>query len=186
MTTPGLAPELLHAAVQHDPFWSNYIQQVLQSEPGDAALHLAILVNPYLQLLLDGHKTIESRFSVQRRTPFDQVAQGDVILLKRSGGPIVGIGAVMQARFYEVTPQVLEHIQTHYGPQLGIRDPAFWEARASASFATLLWLEHVMSITPIPFHKRDQRAWVILKRRVHQQSLWDTPLSDSTGASTSE
>lgn len=186
MTTPGLAPELLRAAVQHDPFWSHYIQQVLQSEPGDTALHLAILVNPYLQLLLDGQKTIESRFSVQRRTPFDQVAQGDVILLKRSGGPILGISIVAQARFYEATPQVLEHIRTHYGAQLGIRDPAFWEARASARFATLLWLEHVMPITPVPFHKRDQRAWVILKRRMHQQSLWDTPLPDDTVASASD
>lgn len=170
MTTPGLAPELLRAAVQQHAFWANYIDRVLQPDAGTVALHLAILVHPYLQLLLDGRKTIESRFSVQRRTPFEQVDQGDVLLLKRSGGPILGIGVVAKACFYQVVPGVLEHIQATYAEALGVRDPAFWEARAHTRFATLLWLEQVTPITPIPYHKRDQRAWVILRRRLQQQT----------------
>lgn len=173
MTMPGLAPELLRAAVQQDPFWADYIQHVLQPEEGAVALHLAILVNPYLQLLLDGQKTIESRFSVQRRAPFDQVVEGDVILLKRSGGPILGIGIVAEACFYQVTPEVLKDIQAKYSEALGVREPSFWAARAQARFATLLRLEQVAAIMPLSYHKRDQRAWVILKRRLQQQHLWD-------------
>lgn len=172
MMTPGLAPEVLRAAVQHDPFWDQHIQRVLQPGGGKAALHLAILVNPYLRLILSGKKTIESRFSIQRRTPFDQVQPGDVVLFKRSGGPILGIGTVDQARYFELNPQVLQEIQTAYAAELCIDDPAFWQARASAGFATLLWLQHVSPITPIPFVKRDQRAWVVLKRRLTQPSLW--------------
>jgi ASC-1-like (ASCH) protein len=174
MTIPGLVPELLGTAVQQNTFWADYIQQVLQPEAGAVALHLAILVNPYLQLLLDGQKTIESRFSVQRRAPFDQVTEGDIILLKRSGGPILGIGIVAKACFYETTPEVLKDIQATYAEALGIRDPSFWAARAQTRFATLLWLEQVTTITPIPYHKRDQRAWVILKQRIQQQQLWES------------
>jgi hypothetical protein len=185
MTTPGLAPELLRAAVQQNAFWAGYIQHVLQPETGAVALHLAILVNPYLHLLLDGQKTIESRFSVQRRAPFEQVDQGDVILLKRSGGPILGIGIVAEACFYQVTPGVFEHIQATYAEALGIRDPSFWAARAHTRFASLLWLEQVTPITPIPYHKRDQRAWVTLKRRLQQQHLWDAaaPICEPANAS---
>lgn len=173
MTTPGLAPDRLRTALQHDSFWSHHIDRILQPEPGDTALHLAILVNPYLQLLLTGQKTIESRFSLHRRAPFNQIDASDVVLLKRSGGPILGIGLVARTRFLTVTPQVLEEIKTSYSAELGIRDPAFWEARASSGYATLLWLEHVTPIEPLPFQKRDQRAWVVLKRRTNQQTLWN-------------
>lgn len=173
MTTPRLPPELLRAAVHHSPFWVDYIQHVLQPEDGAVALHLAILVNPYLQLLLDGQKTVESRFSVQRRAPFQQVVEGDIILLKRSGGPILGIGIVAEACFYQVTAEVLKDIQAKYAEALGIRDPAFWTSRAQTRFATLLRLEQVATISPVFYHKRDQRAWVILKRRLQQQQLWE-------------
>jgi hypothetical protein len=172
MTTPGIAPDVLYTALQDDTFWSRYIQQALTPNAQAVSLHLAILVNPYLQRLLDGQKTIESRFSIQRRAPYEQVQAGDVVLLKQSGRPIRGIGLVSQVWFYELTPPVLQHIQTTYADELGIDDPGFWAARTTASFATLMRLDHVSPIAPIVFTKRDQRAWVVLQRRIAQQPLW--------------
>jgi hypothetical protein len=172
MPTPTIAPNLLHAAVQGDAFWERQLQRVFASHGDAVALHLAILMNPYLQLLLDGQKTIESRFSTHRRAPYYQVQHGDVILLKRSGGPIAGIGLVADAKFYQLTPDVLQHIRDEYADELGINDPSFWSDRERASFATLLCLSHVRRLDPIPYLKRDQRAWLILKPRDAQTTLW--------------
>jgi len=63
-------------------------------------IHLAVLVEPYLSLILDGKKTIESRFSINRHAPFEQVQRGDVLILKRSSGPIEGLCTVSDAWFY--------------------------------------------------------------------------------------
>jgi len=175
MTTPMIAPDVLRAAVQGDIFWERQLQRVFASASDTVALHLAILVNPYLQLLLDGQKTIESRFSINRRAPYAQVQHGDVVLLKRSGGPITGIGLVTDARFYRLTPEVLQAIRDEFADELGISDPSFWSDRERAAFATLLRLSHVRTLPPIPYLKRDQRAWIILKQRMAQTTFWPQP-----------
>ena len=53
-----------------------------------------MFVQPFLGYVLDGSKTVESRFSVKRCAPFEKVSQGDVVLLKGAGGPVVGIARV--------------------------------------------------------------------------------------------
>jgi hypothetical protein len=171
MTTPMIAPDVLRAAVQGDVFWEQQLQHLFASSHERVALHLAILVDPYLQLLLDGKKTIESRFSIDRRAPYDRVQPGDVILLKRSGGPIVGIGLVADAMFYRLTPAVLQSIRDAFADELGISDPSFWSDRERAAFATLLRLAHVRPLSPIPYRKRDQRAWIILKQRTTETTF---------------
>src|ERR1700686_1163065 len=67
-------------------------------------IHLAVLVEPYLSLILDGKKTIESRFSTNRHAPFEQVQRGDVLILKRSSGPVEGLCTVSDAWFYQLNP----------------------------------------------------------------------------------
>src|SRR4029077_16030744 len=47
---------------------------------------------PFLSLVLNGPKTVESRFSRNRCAPFGEVEGGDIILLKEVSGPIRGIG----------------------------------------------------------------------------------------------
>lgn len=172
MPTPMIAPDVLRAAVQGDAFWEHQLHRVFASNGDAAALHLAILVNPYLQLLLDGQKTIESRFSTNRRAPYQQVQNGDVVLFKQSGGPITGIGMVVEAKFYQLTPDVLRAIREEFAEELRVSDPSFWSDRERSSFATLLRLSHVRTLDPIPYLKRDQRAWIILKQRAAQMTLW--------------
>src|SRR5882757_5711201 len=54
-------------------------------------IHLAVFVEPYLSFVLEGKKTVESRFSVNRHAPYEQVRSGDLIVLKKSSGPICGV-----------------------------------------------------------------------------------------------
>lgn len=174
MSTPSLSLDVVCAALHEDPFWSRYLQQLQEAESYAPALHLAILVNPYLERILSGRKTIESRFSVQRRVPYRQIQKDDVVLLKRSGGPILGIGLVDEVMFYEITPEVLANIQAMYTDELGIDDPNFWSERAGAAYGTLTRLAYVRRLPPIPFVKRDQRAWIVLQSRIVQPQLIPT------------
>ncbi|MBN8564807.1 MAG: ASCH domain-containing protein [Leptolyngbya sp. UWPOB_LEPTO1] len=132
-------------------------------------LHLGVFVEPYLQFILEGKKTIESRFATRRFAPYNQVEKGDVILLKQSSGPIVGICQVTHCWFYELDPESWETIQRDFAQALCAQDPEFWQQRQAASYATLMRVQFVKAIEPIPFAKRDRRGWVILQPGGDQQ-----------------
>jgi ASC-1-like (ASCH) protein len=161
MSVPQLTAQL-HAALRDDAFWSRQIEPLIGARPGTVALHLAVFVEPYLQRVLDGLKTVESRFASDRRAPYRQADAGDIIVLKRSGGPIVGIAQISDVRFYELTPAVLGAIREQFETDLGVSDQLFWEQRAHAAFATLMWIGHVRAVVPVSYRKRDRRGWVIL------------------------
>ena len=46
----------LQSILHGDPFWESYLNQVAEQYYFPFALHLAILVEPYLQFVLDGKK----------------------------------------------------------------------------------------------------------------------------------
>lgn len=116
--------------------------------------------------MLEGRKTVESRFSVQRRAPYDTVFAGDVILLKRAGGPIVGAACAMRTWYFPVNTTTLGEIRRSFEEPICAADETFWEDRCSANFATLIELGEVTSIAvPISCDKRDRRGWVTLYSR---------------------
>jgi dephospho-CoA kinase len=155
----GLIKALL-PTTRDDPEWFTRLAGLADSRNG---LHLAILVEPYLQYILEGKKTVESRFGLRRRAPHGQVHAGDVLLLKRAGGPIVGLCEVGDTWFYRLDPASWQTIRRDFTVALCAEDPVFWETRSAASFATLMRIRHVRSIGPLAIAKRDRRGWIVLK-----------------------
>jgi ASC-1-like (ASCH) protein len=131
--------------------------------PSAFGLHLAIFVEPYLRYILEGKKTVESRFSERRVAPYESVRRDDVILLKKSGGPIVGLCQATDIWYYELDPQSWRNIRTGFSKMLCAQDPDFWNQRKSAEFATLIRLTNVLKINPFKYVKSDRRGWVVLK-----------------------
>jgi len=152
----------LVTAVHGDPFWEDYLVGTAERAPIEFAVHLGVYVEPFLGYLLEGRKTMESRFSRRRVAPYRQVQAGDVLLLKRSGGPITGLCRIAEAWFYHLDRISLSEIRTQYAAALCAQDPTFWETRRSASFATLMRVDQVRSIEPLSYAKRDRRCWVVL------------------------
>ena len=64
-------------------------------------IHLAVLYKEYLDLILEGKKTIEARFSKVKAPPFRKVSKGDKILLKESGSPVRGEALVKDVKYFE-------------------------------------------------------------------------------------
>ena len=126
-------------------------------------IHLAVFVEPYLTFLLQGKKTIESRFSVNKHAPFEQVQEGDIIVLKKSSGPVCGVCRVAHVWFYRLDPNTWPEIQRH-AEKLCMDDSAFWEKKKAASFATLMQVEDVRRIEEFDIDKLDPRSWVVVRK----------------------
>jgi hypothetical protein len=157
-------------AVRGITFWKNYLQGLRDQETTPFAIHLAIFVEPFLQYVLDGKKTIESRFSSVRCAPFERVGRGDVVLLKKAGGPVVGLCQIRNAWFYRLERDSWDEIKV-FAREICAEDPSFWQAREGASFASLMRIQHVHKIDPIKLRKRDRRGWVVLRSASQQLSL---------------
>jgi hypothetical protein len=160
----------LRTDLEGDGFWMDYLQRRASKYPFAFGLHLAVFVEPYLRYILEGRKTVESRFSMRRSAPFERVGPGDVLLLKRSGGPVVGLGYIADVWYYRLDPQSWKEIKTEYAQALCAQDPTFWHDRKAASFASLMRLQHVRTVTPFKYQKSDRRGWVVLQEACEQDS----------------
>jgi len=158
-------------AVRNDPFWGSRLSEVVHDKSSNNDIHLAVFVEPFLQFMLEGKKTVESRFSKRLRAPHKRVKKGDVILLKRSGGAVVGICQVGSVWFYTLGPESLRAMRNDFAWALCANSPGFWSDRRHMSFATLMRVSNVVKIGPIPCAKQDRRGWVVLTHRDSQDSL---------------
>lgn len=144
-------------------YWKRRVDAASNDPERALGVHLAVFVEPFLQYLLEGRKTIESRFSIHRRPPFGCVEPGDLILVKQSAGPIVALAEVSSVWYYELDASARDFIRSRFSEQLCIDDPDFWDAKAEACYATLMQLARVERLKPFACEKRDRRGWVVLR-----------------------
>jgi hypothetical protein len=171
MTGAKPAPWLPHLKeAAHDDGWSALLAPFDEFVVPCVSLHLAVLVEPYLGFVLEGRKTIESRFSIRPIPPYGCVEVGDVVLLKESGGPIVGAFTAASAWDYRLDPKSWDELRREFALALCAED-GFWEARAMAEYATLIGVAHACRLPPIAIPKRDRRGWVVLADRNANEKL---------------
>ena len=165
-------PEIIDNRVNKDKKYDE-LKAIIKQRNFTFGIHLAIFIEPYLQYIIEGKKTVESRFSVNRIVPFKRIFQGDLILLKKSSGPVVGFCLVKEVWFYQLNPSTWNEIRNNFESALCAQDPQFWESRKHASYATLIKLGEFNPFSPIKFQKRDRRGWVILKPKIINRKLTD-------------
>jgi hypothetical protein len=136
------------------------LSQILAGESTNG-LHLGVFIEPYLSFIFEGKKTIESRFNMVKQAPFEQVSPGDVLVLKRSGGPVCGICLISNVWFYRLNPNTWREIEG-FAAALCMDKSPFWEKRKTSSFATLMRIEDAIKIPDIFIDKIDPRSWVVL------------------------
>jgi len=160
----------LKTTMTNNSFWGPYLEMAEQASVG---IHLAVFVEPYLTYLLGGQKTVESRFSVHRIAPFNSVSEGDIVILKKASGPIVGLCQVTNVWDFKLEPKTWREIRNDFTEALCAQDPMFWDQRKHASYATLMRVKNVAKVPPIAVSKRDRRGWVVLKRINHQRTMFE-------------
>src|SRR5579859_1065899 len=86
-------------------------------------MHLAIMREPYLSRVLDGSKTIESRWLHTRRAPYGRLQAGDQIAFKRSGGSILAVASAVRVEQYaDLTPAAVIGLLQRWGSALQLTD----------------------------------------------------------------
>jgi ASC-1-like (ASCH) protein len=126
-------------------------------------IHIAILLKPYLDLILSGEKTIESRLTITNRPPYHAIEPGERVYFKQSAGPFRGTALAEHVLFAEdLTPARVARLKRDYNHAvLGATE--HWQSKRNANYATLIWLREV---EPIHFgpRLRPQRgiAWLAL------------------------
>lgn len=105
--------------------------------------HLAVVRRAYLDLILSGEKTIESRLTKVRCAPFGRIERGDGVFFKEPSGPVRARARVARVRIHEnLTPGGVRDLRRrHNGRIHGERD--YWSAKRDARYAVLIWLDHV-------------------------------------------
>ncbi len=139
----------------NDPVWNHRLQT--------AGRHLVILASQYLQAILAGTKTIESRFSRVRHPPFGKVHHGDILILKQSSGDVLGLCTAAQIWSLDLATHPIARVREQFGQCIGPVPESFWDRQSQANYVSLIQVENVRALFPIPCGKRDRRPWVIFK-----------------------
>lgn len=125
--------------------------------------HIAILRQPFFNMVLNGEKTIESRWSMNKIAPYKKVSIWDEILIKLTGQPVTAIAKVKDVKYYELTPVIVEQIRVKYGKEIGTDKFEDWQSTLKKKYCTLIWLENIKRISPINVPKSNGAGWLIVK-----------------------
>ena len=87
--------------------WINKIQAIKALDI--RRIHIAVMIEPYLSLIQKKKKTVESRFSRNKISPYSRINKGDLVILKKSGGGYVAVFEAGNVKFLE--PQNESDIQ---------------------------------------------------------------------------
>jgi len=106
-------------------------------------IHVAVLLKPYLDMVLVGTKRVECRLTQQPLAPFEAIEPGERIYFKQSGGPYRGTAIAGEVMFEgKLTPSRVQQLSKHYN-HLICGEPEFWRRKKDSRFASLIWLEQV-------------------------------------------
>lgn len=126
--------------------------------------HLAIFKGNGGELILEGKKSIESRFSKRKDPPFAAVAPGDLVYIKPTGAEIIGQFRVKKVIFYDgLETGDIRDIKEKYNDQ--IQGPSeYWMKNQSSRYGSLIFIGNSSRFitAPIKIPKKDHRGWVVL------------------------
>ena len=111
---------------------------------------------PFCSLVLSGQKTVESRFSQNRISPWKKVRDGDVVIVKKSGG----FTAVFESAevWFAQPPHDLERLKS-YSKALCV-DEAFWHGKAGCRYATLMGISRLFVFQPFVLPFANRKGWL--------------------------
>lgn len=112
--------------------------------------HIAILSKKpdYIKMILEGKKTIESRWYVNKIAPYNKISAGDVLYLKRSGGMVEGKALVSKViQFDNLDTKTVKEIYKKYGkeifPDLNEDNiDKYVEGKAKKNYCILIFLKN--------------------------------------------
>jgi hypothetical protein len=120
-----------------------------------------------LAKLLDGTKTIESRWYKSKRSPWGLIRAGDTVYFKESGKPVTARARVKSVlQLDALSPARVAEIIANYGDAIGIprtERAAFCSRFEDKRYCILVFLEQALPVPPFDIDKSKygpMAAWV--------------------------
>lgn len=148
----------------YDEIIGNLEQQLSNNDMSkikNKKIHLGIFSEPYLTYMLDGKKTIESRFSKNRIVPYNKITKDDIVIIKKSSGNIVGYFTIKEVLFFYLNDTSIGEIKEKYNKQLCV-DEEFWITKKNSNYATLIIIDKLYKLKPFHINKKGMQTWIIL------------------------
>ena len=103
-------------------------------------IHLAVFKEPFLSLVLSGKKKVESRFSIKKSSPYEKIKKGDVVILKESGGLVVGFFISGKVKFFNnLNTNTMKEIENTYSELACFGfDKNFWKTKSKTKYTSLI------------------------------------------------
>lgn len=128
--------------------------------------HLAILKKGWLEKILSGEKTIESRWYKSKKTPYKNISTGDTIFLKAIGKPVIAKASVKRVLFFDNLDigkiiKILQRFGTEIGATVSYADELIGKR-----YCTLIFLEKIKRIEPFEIDKTgygNMVAWITVE-----------------------
>lgn len=124
-------------------------------------IHLGIFSEPYLTYMLEGKKTIESRFSKNKIAPYNKITKEDIVIIKKSSGNIIGYFTIKDVLFFDLRIASIEKIKDKYEKQLCVNE-SFWNNKKDSNYATLIIIDKIIELESFHINKKGMQTWVVL------------------------
>ncbi|MFC1876837.1 hypothetical protein ACFL2E_06155, partial [Thermodesulfobacteriota bacterium] len=122
--------------------------------------------------VLSGEKTIESRWSKDRRSPFGNVNVGETIYFKYSSGPVTAMANVNSAIFFkggDERSKVIDFVYVNYialgFDDIGIAE-AFLNDNEGRNYVTFISLSDIVPIKKFSINKKGfgvRASWIVVE-----------------------
>lgn len=148
----------------YDEIIKNLEQQLFSSEFENIKnrnIHLGVFTEPCLSYMLDGRKTIESRFSKNKILPYQKIEKDDIIFVKKSGGNIVAYFTIRDILFFNLNETSIDEIKSKYNKELCV-DDTFWDLKKESNYATLIFIDKLKKLHPFSINKKGMQTWIKL------------------------
>lgn len=113
--------------------------------------------------MLEGKKTIESRFSKYKIAPYNQITKDDIVIVKKSSGNVIAYFTIKEVLFLDLNTTTIDEIKIKYGNELCV-DDQFWESKKGSRYATLIKIDKIIKLKPFPINKKGLQTWIPLEK----------------------
>lgn len=104
--------------------------------------HLAIMDKQTINMILNGEKTIETRFSKNKISPYNKVKTGEIVYLKESGKDIMASFEIDKVDFYNsLTNDKIKKMKNEFNCFIKAPDE-YWYIKSDSNYGTLIYIKN--------------------------------------------
>lgn len=132
--------------------------------------HIAIMKKSWklIDKIVSGEKTIESRWYVNRRDPWNKVKAGDIVYFKDSGEPITAKAVVDRVLQFDLDPAKTDSILKKYGKGIVVDySPDLYKNYEGKNYCVLVFLKNPQWVKPFNIDKTgfgNASAWLCVDK----------------------